>query len=108
MVATFVENVQGHTSVLRDLENTHHQRLEEIAMVTLEKVVKNEMEDDIPDELRDVSVTSPHITSNSKTSHVMQMIVCAISAFRRQRYDSQCSDVITRCSHAEGKKIIQI
>ena len=55
MVATFIENVQGHTSVLRDLENTHHQRLEEIAMVTLEKVVKNEMEDDIPDDLRDVS-----------------------------------------------------
>ena len=74
MVATFVENVQGHTSVLRDLENTHHQRLEEIAMVTLEKVVKNEMEDDIPDELRDVSVTSPHITSKSKTSHVSYKI----------------------------------
>ena len=53
-VATFIENVQGHTSALRDLENMHHQKLEEIAMVTLEKVVKNELDEDIPDDLREV------------------------------------------------------
>ena len=54
-VGTFIENVQGHTSGLRDLENMHHQKLEEIAMVTLEKVVKNELDEDIPEDLRDVS-----------------------------------------------------
>ena len=56
MVGTFIENVQGHTTSLRDLENTHHQKLEEISITTLEKVVKNELEDDIPDDLREVGL----------------------------------------------------
>ena len=62
-VSTFTEDVQGHTSSLRDLENMHHQKLEEIAMVTLEKVVKNELDEDIPDDLREVIYTSFEVTA---------------------------------------------
>lgn len=54
MVAVFLESVQGHTSGLRELENLHHQKLEEIAMITLERVVKNELDDELPDDVREV------------------------------------------------------
>lgn len=55
MGSNFIENVQGYLSQCRDLENAHHERMLEIAIVTLEKVVKNELDEDIPDELRNVS-----------------------------------------------------
>lgn len=37
---------------LRDLENTHHEKVSDIAVVTLEKMMKNELEEDLPDDLR--------------------------------------------------------
>ncbi len=36
----------------RDLENAHHEKLSDIAVVTLEKFMKNELEEELPDELR--------------------------------------------------------
>jgi len=55
MGSNFIENVQGYLSQCRDLENAHHERMLEIAIVTLEKVVKNELDDEISDDLRNVS-----------------------------------------------------
>ena len=37
---------------LRDLENMHHEKVSDIAVVTLEKLMKNELEEDLPDDLR--------------------------------------------------------
>jgi len=37
---------------LRELENMHHERVSDIAVVTLEKLMKNELEEDLPDDLR--------------------------------------------------------
>lgn len=39
----------------RDLENHHHEKLLEIAINTLEKILKGEMDEDLPDEVRAVS-----------------------------------------------------
>ena len=55
MVTVFLETVQGLISQCRDLENQHNERLLEIAIITLEKVVKNELEEEISDDLREVS-----------------------------------------------------
>lgn len=52
MVGTFVENVQALLSQCRDLENNHHEKMMEIAIVTLEKVIKNELDDEISDDLK--------------------------------------------------------
>lgn len=52
MVGTFVEKVQGYFSLCRDLENQHHERILEIAMVTLEKAIKNELDDEVSEDLR--------------------------------------------------------
>ena len=55
MVNNFVEQIQGQFSQLRDLENVQFERLQELSLTTLEKVIKGEFPDDFPDELRDVS-----------------------------------------------------
>jgi len=55
MVSAFVETVQGYFTQCRDLENQHHERLVELSIITLEKVVKNEMDEEIPDDVREVS-----------------------------------------------------
>ena len=60
MVSNFIEHVQGLVSQLRDLENAHHEKLLEIAIITLEKVVKNELDDEIPDDLREVCILPVH------------------------------------------------
>ena len=39
----------------RDLENHHHEKLLEIAISTLEKIVKGELDEDLPDAVRSVS-----------------------------------------------------
>ena len=52
MVGTFIEKVQGYFSLCRDLENQHHERILEIAMVTLEKAIKNELDDEVSEDLR--------------------------------------------------------
>ena len=44
---TFVTMTQ-----LRDLENIHHEKVSDIAVVTLEKLMKNELEEELPDDLR--------------------------------------------------------
>ena len=56
MVATFIEYVQGLTAQLRDMETNQHEKLLEIAVATLEKVVKNELDDEMPDDLREVRI----------------------------------------------------
>lgn len=56
MVSAFIEHVQGLISQCRDLENQHNEKMLEISIITLEKVVKNELDDEIPDDLREVSL----------------------------------------------------
>ena len=55
LVNNFVEQMQGYFAQLRDLENIQFERLQELCIVTLEKVMKNEMPEDFAEDLRDVS-----------------------------------------------------
>ncbi len=55
MVSNFIEQVQGLISQCRDFENQHNEKMLEIAIITLEKVVKNELDEEIPDDLREVN-----------------------------------------------------
>ena len=56
LVQAFIEHVQGLTAQCRELENQHHEKLLETSIITLEKVVKNELEEEIDDDLREVCV----------------------------------------------------
>ena len=58
LVTLFIETVQGHLAQCRELENQHHEKMLEVAAMTLEKVVKNEMDEEIPDDLREVGVAN--------------------------------------------------
>ena len=57
MVNNFVEQIQGYFSQVRDLENIQFERLQELCLSTLEKVIKGEVSDDFPDDLRDVKLS---------------------------------------------------
>ena len=55
MVSTFVENIQEMTTKCRDLETQHHERLMEICVRLLDKVVKTELNDELTEELQEVN-----------------------------------------------------
>ncbi|XP_006048929.1 dynein regulatory complex subunit 3 isoform X2 [Bubalus bubalis] len=64
LVGLFVENVQSLMAQCRDLENHHHEKLLEIAINILEKIVKGEMDEDLPDDVR--SIHKDEIMRNRK------------------------------------------
>lgn len=43
----------------RDLENHHHEKLLETAINTLEKIVKSEFDEEMPDDVRMVGISPP-------------------------------------------------
>lgn len=56
LVTNFVEQIQGYFSQIRDLENVQFERLQELCLTMLEKVVKGEVPEDFSDDLKDVIV----------------------------------------------------
>ena len=56
LVTTFVEMIQSFFSQIRDLENIQFERLQELCLTMLEKVVKGEVPEDFSDDLKDVSL----------------------------------------------------
>ncbi|XP_071963999.1 dynein regulatory complex subunit 3-like [Antedon mediterranea] len=87
-VATFVENVQGLISQIRDLENIHHERLLETAIATLEKYMKNELDDDLPEDLKMLFVDKDTISNAVSASHDVHML----------KIDNREDDIIQRAN----------
>jgi hypothetical protein len=54
LVSGFVEQVQARFANLRYLESSQFERLQELCIIMLEKVIKNEVGDEFPEDLRDV------------------------------------------------------
>ncbi|XP_055040332.2 dynein regulatory complex subunit 3 [Misgurnus anguillicaudatus] len=69
MVGGFIENVQGIFAQCRDLENHHHENQLEIALATLEKVAKNELEEEMPDDVIMLFVDKDTVTNAVSASH---------------------------------------
>ena len=61
MVGNFKERLQAFLQQCRELENIHHERMMEISTVTLEKVLKNELDDEISEDLRMVRFASQYM-----------------------------------------------
>lgn len=55
LVSSFIENLQGFLAQARDAENVNNDKMMEIAQVTLDKVAKSEIDDEISEDLRMVS-----------------------------------------------------
>lgn len=74
LVGTFIENVQTLMSNCRELENNHNELMMETATVFLEKVMKNELEEEPPDELRDLFVEKDTVVAAVQTSHDLHLL----------------------------------
>ncbi|KAK7827392.1 hypothetical protein U0070_026598 [Myodes glareolus] len=58
----------------RDLENHHHEKLLEIATNTLEKILKGEMDEDLPDDVRALFVDKDTIVNAVGASHDIHLL----------------------------------
>ncbi|KAL9956946.1 hypothetical protein ACROYT_G038512 [Oculina patagonica] len=88
LVTAFVEQVQGLMTQLRELENAHHEKVSDIAVVTLEKLMKNELEEDLPDDLRMLFVDKDTIMNAVSASHDTHLL----------KIDNKEDDILTRAT----------
>lgn len=86
IVAAFIENVQGLIAQLRDLENQHHERLMEISLLTLEKVIKNEYTDEISEDVRELFVDKDAVMNAVSASHDLHLL----------RIDNREDEIVTK------------
>jgi len=86
LVGSFVENVQELISQLRTLESNHHEKLSDIAVVTLEKLMKNELEEEMNDDVRVLFVDKDTIVNAVSASHDAHTF----------RIDNKEDDIVTR------------
>ncbi|XP_043759981.1 dynein regulatory complex subunit 3 [Cervus elaphus] len=97
LVGLFVENVQSLMAQCRDLENHHHEKLLEIAINILEKIVKGEMDEDLPDDLRSLFIDKDTIVNAVGASHDIHLL----------KIDNREDELVTRvqswCTHLLDK-----
>ncbi|KAM9179603.1 dynein regulatory complex subunit 3 [Mergus octosetaceus] len=76
IASTFIENVKGiyPFDSCRDLENRHHEKLLEISINTLEKSVKNELDEDLPDDVRELLVDKTALVNMVNASHNVHLL----------------------------------
>ncbi|XP_060081778.1 dynein regulatory complex subunit 3-like [Ylistrum balloti] len=86
LVASFQENIQAFLAQCRDLETFHHEKMMEIAIVTLEKVLKNELDDEINEDLRMLFVDKDTIMNAVSSSHDVHLL----------KIDNKEDDMVTR------------
>lgn len=95
LVGAFIENVQALIAQMREMENLHHEKLLEISILTLEKVVKNEIDEEIPEDLRMLFVDKDTIINAVSSSHDVHLL----------KIDNLEDDIVTRINQWMGKKM---
>ncbi|XP_006023973.1 dynein regulatory complex subunit 3 isoform X2 [Alligator sinensis] len=98
LVSTFIENVQGMMAQCRDLENHHHEKLLEISINTLEKIVKSEFEEEIPDDVRMLFVDKDTIVNAVNASHDIHLL----------KIDNREDDIITKANSWQAVVIEEV
>ncbi|KFQ17902.1 Leucine-rich repeat-containing protein 48, partial [Merops nubicus] len=76
IASTFIEDVKGIYPLdsCRDLENRHHEKLLEISINTLEKLLKNELHEDLPDDVRMLLMDKPSLVNTLNASHHIRLL----------------------------------
>ncbi|XP_077388780.1 dynein regulatory complex subunit 3 isoform X3 [Festucalex cinctus] len=69
MTGSFSETAQGIFVHCRELEDSHHQKITQIAVTTLEVVAKGEAEDDLPDDVRMLFLDKNTVMDTLAASH---------------------------------------
>ncbi|RNA42467.1 leucine-rich repeat-containing 48 isoform X1 [Brachionus plicatilis] len=98
MVNNFVEQIQGFFGQLRDLENIQFEKLQESCLSTLERVIKGEVSDDFPDDLRDLFIDKDTVVNALQTSHDLHTL----------KIDSREDDMISKIKNWSNTMIEQI
>ncbi|XP_002128801.2 dynein regulatory complex subunit 3-like [Ciona intestinalis] len=86
LMSQLVEYIQGLITQVRDLENSHNEKLLEMCMTVLEKVVKNEMDEELPDDLRMLFVDKDTIVNAIGASHDVHLM----------KIDNREDEIVTR------------
>uniref|UniRef100_A0A670XVZ3 Dynein regulatory complex subunit 3 n=1 Tax=Pseudonaja textilis TaxID=8673 RepID=A0A670XVZ3_PSETE len=102
LVSIFIENEQGlypfecssltfccTMAQCRDLENHHHEKLLETAINTLEKIVKSEYDEEMPDEVRMLFVDKDTIVNAVNASHDIHLL----------KIDNREDEIITKANN---------
>ncbi|KAB5553906.1 hypothetical protein PHYPO_G00044060 [Pangasianodon hypophthalmus] len=71
IIKDFERNI---TDMCRDLENHHHEKVLDIAVATLDRVAKNELEEDLPDDVHLLFVDKDTMISTVNASHDMHLL----------------------------------
>ncbi|XP_009988158.1 PREDICTED: leucine-rich repeat-containing protein 48 [Tauraco erythrolophus] len=74
IASTFIDNVREMVTQCRDLENRHHEKLLEISIAALEKSAKNELDEDLPDDVRMFLVDKTTIVNAANASHGIRLL----------------------------------
>ncbi|XP_074014840.1 dynein regulatory complex subunit 3 [Numenius arquata] len=74
IASTFIENVKGMMTQCRDLENRHHEELLEISITTLEKSLKNKLDEDLPADVQMLFVDKNTIVNAVNASHGIRLL----------------------------------
>ncbi|KFQ50092.1 Leucine-rich repeat-containing protein 48, partial [Pelecanus crispus] len=87
IASTFIENIKGKypfdtfsltifctMTQCRDLENGHHEKLLEISITTVEKLVKNELDEDLSADVRMLLVDKTTIVNAVNASHGIRLL----------------------------------
>lgn len=98
LVTNFVEMIQGFFSQIRDLENIQFERLQELCLTMLEKVVKGEVPEDFSEELRDLFIDKDTVVNALQTSHDLHLL----------KIDSREDDMISKIKNWLSTMIEQI
>ncbi|XP_023385776.1 dynein regulatory complex subunit 3 isoform X3 [Pteropus medius] len=97
LVGFFIENVQSLMAQCRDLETHHHEKLLEISINTLEKIVKGELDEDLPEDVRALFVDKDTIVNAVGASHDIHLL----------KIDNREDELVTRinswCTHLVDK-----
>ncbi|EHB10629.1 Leucine-rich repeat-containing protein 48 [Heterocephalus glaber] len=95
MVDMFIENVQSLYPFY--LENHHHEKLLEISISTLEKIIKGELDEELPDDVRALFADKDTIVNAVGASHDIHLL----------KIDNREDELVTRinswCTHLVDK-----
>ncbi|XP_005092481.1 dynein regulatory complex subunit 3 isoform X2 [Aplysia californica] len=89
LVSVFLENVQAYLTQAREHENAHNEKMLECASSTLEKAAKNELDEDMPDDLKMLLVDKDTVQNAVTTSHDVHLL----------KIDNKEDDIVTRINN---------
>uniref|UniRef100_A0A0B6Y849 Uncharacterized protein n=2 Tax=Arion vulgaris TaxID=1028688 RepID=A0A0B6Y849_9EUPU len=86
LVGVFLENVQSYLTLAREQEGIHNEKMTEFATQAVEKAAKNELDDDLPEEIRILLVDKDTILNAVTSSHDVHLL----------KIDTKEDDILTR------------